>query len=99
MSNVSQELAQQKEQIKLSLESRVDNPESTISNFNNQFLLNKTEREAVTWAIPLEYGFTMFSIVNVYTKAAQYKSLPAESSFRLEKVSGTILGMVKQTIN
>ena len=99
LSNVSKELAQQKEQIKLSLESKVTNPESTINNFNNQFLLNKTEKEAVTWAIPLEYGFTMFSIVNVYTKAAQYKSLPAESSFRLEKVGGTILGMVKQTVN
>ena len=99
LSNVSQELGRQKEQIKLSLESKVTDPESTINNFNNQFLLNKTEREAVTWAIPLEYGFTMFSIVNVYTKAAQYTGLPAESSFRLEKVGGTILGMVKHTVN
>ena len=95
LNNVSEELGRQKEQIKLSLESKVTNPESTINNFNSQFLLNKTEKEAVTWAIPLEYGFTMFSIVNVYTKAAQYKGLPAESSFRLEKVGGTILGMVK----
>jgi hypothetical protein len=99
LNNVSEELGRQKEQIKLSLESKVTNPESTINNFNSQFLLNKTEREAVTWAIPLEYGFTMFSIVNVYTKAAQYKGLPAESSFRLEKVGGTILGIVKHTVN
>jgi hypothetical protein len=99
LNNVSEELERQKEQIKLSLESKVANPESTINNFNSQFLLNKTEKEAVTWAIPLEYGFTMFSIVNVYTKAAQYKGLPAESSFRLEKVGGTILGMVKYTVN
>lgn len=95
LSNISGELSNQKEQIKLSLESRVDNPESTINNFNNQFLLNKAEKEAVEWALPMEYGFTMFNIVNVYTKAAQYKALPAESSFRLEKVGGTILGMVK----
>ena len=99
LNNVSEELERQKEQIKLSLESKVANPESTINNFNSQFVLNKTEKEAVTWAIPLEYGFTMFSIVNVYTKAAQYKGLPAESSFRLEKVGGTILGMVKYTVN
>jgi hypothetical protein len=99
LSNISGELGNRKEQIKLSLESRVDDPESTINNFNNQFMLNKAEKEAVTWAIPLEYGFTMFSIVNVYTKAAQYKALPAESSFRLEKVGGTILGMVNNTIN
>jgi len=99
LNNVSEELGRQKDQIKLSLESKVTNPESTINNFNSQFLLNKTEKEAVTWAIPLEYGFTMFSIVNVYTKAAQYKGLPAESSFRLEKVGGTILGLVKHTVN
>ena len=99
LKNVSEELISQKEQVKLSLESRVENPESTLNNFNSQFMLNKAEKEAVNWAIPLEYGFTMFNIVNVYTKAAQYKALPAESSFRLEKVGGSILGMVKHTVN
>jgi hypothetical protein len=99
LNNITQELGKQKEQIKLSLESRVNNPESTINSFNNQFLLNKTEKEAVEWALPLEYGFTMFHVINTYTKAAQYRELPAESSFRLEKVGGTILGMVKHIVN
>jgi hypothetical protein len=93
--NVSQELGRQKEQVRLSLESKVDNPESTINSFNNQFQLNKTEKEAVGWALPLEYGYTMFHVVNVYTKAAHFEELPAESSFRLQKVGGMILGMVK----
>lgn len=99
LKNVSEELILQKEQIKFSLESRVENPESTIESFNRQFMLKKVEKEAVVWALPMEYGFTMFSLVNVYTKAAQYKALPAESSFRLEKVGGAILGMVKHTVN
>jgi hypothetical protein len=99
LNNISQELGRQKEQVRLSLESKVDNPESTISRFNSQFLLNKTEKEAVDWALPLEYGYTMFHVVNVYTKAAQYKELPAENSFRLEKVGGMILGLVKHTLN
>ena len=94
-SNVSQELGRQKEQVRLSLESKVENPETTISNFNNQFQLNKEEKEAVEWALPMEYGYTMFHVLNVYTKAAQFKELPAESSFRLQKVGGMILGMVK----
>ena len=94
-SNVSQELGRQKEQVRLSLESKVDNPESTITSFNHQFQLNKEEKEAVEWALPMEYGQTMFHVVNVYTKAAQFKELPAESSFRLQKVGGMILGMVK----
>jgi hypothetical protein len=99
LNNISHELGRHKEQIKLSLESKVNNPESTINSFNSQFLLNKMEKEAVDWALPLEYGFTMFNVINTYTKAAQYQELSAESSFRLEKVGGTILGMVKQTIN
>lgn len=93
-SNVSRELGRQKEQVRLSLESQVNDPESTIRNFNNQFQLNKTEKDAVDWALPLEYGFTMFHVVNTYTKAAQFQELAAESSHRLQKVGGMILGMV-----
>lgn len=92
--NVSQELGRQKEQVRLSLESKVNNPESTITSFNSQFQLGKEEKEAVEWALPLEYGFTMFHVVNTYTKAAQYQELPAESSYKLQKVGGSILAMV-----
>ena len=84
---------QQKERFRISLESKVDNPEATIESFNRQFELRKEEKEAVEWALALEYGFTMFSVVNTYTKAAQYELLSAESRFRLQKVGGTILGM------
>ena len=70
-------------------------PEATINNFNRQFQLDKEETEAVGWALPLEYGQTMFHVVNVYTKAAQYQGLPAESGYKLQKVGGAILGMVK----
>jgi hypothetical protein len=95
LNNVSLELGKQKDQFRLSLESKVENPESTITSFNRQFELGKEEKEAIDWALPLEYGFTMFHVVNVYTKAAQFEGLSAESSFRLQKVGGMILGMVK----
>lgn len=95
LSNVTQELGRQKEQIRLSLDSKVENPESTINSFNRQFQLNKEEKEAVEWALPMEYGYTMFHVINVYTKAAHYEELPAESMYRLQKVGGMILGMVK----
>ena len=95
LSNVSRELGRQKEQVRLSLESKVNNIESTISSFNSQFQLNKPEKEAVGWALPLEYGFTMFHVVNTYTKAAQYRELPAESSHRLQTVGGMIMAMVQ----
>ena len=95
LSNVGKELDKQRNQLRLSLESRVENPGSTIEKFNQQFQLNEDERKAVEWAQPIEYGSTMFAIINTYTKAAQYSGLPAASSFKLEKVGGAILGMVK----
>jgi hypothetical protein len=56
---VSGELAGKREQFKLSIESPVDNPESTIETFNRQFQLGKVEKEAVEWAWPLEAGDTI----------------------------------------
>jgi hypothetical protein len=42
-----------------------------------------------------EAGDTMFNVVNAYTRAAQFEGLSAESSYRLQKVGGMILEMVK----
>ncbi len=95
LTDVSSELGKKKDQFRLSVESKVEHPEMTINSFNNQFQLNKAEKEAVEWAMPLEYGQTMFHIINVYTKAAQYPELPADSGYKLQKVGGMILEMVK----
>jgi hypothetical protein len=37
---------------------------------------------------------TMFHLVNTYTKASQMKGLLAESSYRLQKIGGEVLGML-----
>ncbi|MHA2279202.1 MAG: DUF932 domain-containing protein, partial [Candidatus Kariarchaeaceae archaeon] len=95
MDKVSYELGKQKNQISLSMESRVDNPMQTIESFNRQFQLNQSQREAVVeWAWPQEMGDTMFNIVNTYTRAAQFKGLSAENSYHLQRVGGNILGML-----
>jgi len=73
---------------------RVENPELTLASFNRQFALNGGEKNAVEWAWPQEAGETMLHVVNTYTRAAQMESLPAESSFRLSRVGGNILGML-----
>lgn len=96
LDNISVDLGRQKDQFKLSLESTVANPEATIQSFNRQFQLGNVEKEAIAWALPMEYGDTMFHIVNTYTKASQFEGLTSESSYRLQKVGGAILGMVKQ---
>ena len=94
LEKVSEELGKHRSQFKLSVESPVDNPESTLNSFNRQFGLNPQEKEAVEWAWPMEMGGNMFAIVNTYTRAAQWDPLSAESSFRLSRVGGNILGML-----
>ena len=71
----------------------MDDPESTLASFNRQFGLNASEKEAVEWA--MEMGDTMFNVVNTYTRSAQWDELSAESSFRLSRVGGNILGMLQ----
>jgi len=91
---VFHELARKRDQFKLSIESKVENPETTLESFNRQFQLGKIEKEAVVWAWPLEAGDTMFNLVNTYTRAAQFEGLNAEARYRLQKVGGNILGML-----
>lgn len=95
LTNATVELSQQQDKIKFSLESKVNDPAETLERFNKQFQLRGPEIEAVEWAWPLESGFTMFHIVNTYSRAAQFRELTAESSCRLQRVGGTILAIVK----
>jgi hypothetical protein len=78
----------------LSLESPVADPLATIGNFNRQFALGEMEKSAVEWAWPQEAGETMFNVVNTYTRAAAMEGLVAESSFKLQRVGGEVLGML-----
>jgi hypothetical protein len=94
MDKVSYELGAQRTQFKLSMESPVDDPQATLTSFNRQFCLNGQEKDAVEWAWPQEAGDTMFNVVNTYTRGAQMDGLSAESSFRLSRVGGNILGML-----
>jgi len=94
LEKVSLELGAQRHQFLLSAESKVDDPLSSIKSFNRQFQLGNDEQEAVDWGFGLEYGETMFNIIQGYTRGAQWDGLSAESSYRLQKVGGDILGML-----
>jgi len=95
LEKIALEVSMQRDKFKLSLESPVDNPETTIESFNRQFLLSSQEKEAVEWAFPFEQGNNLFSVVNTYTKASQFEDLSAASSFKLQKTGGNILSMLK----
>jgi hypothetical protein len=56
---------------------------------------NVSEEEPVKWGWEKESGDTMFNVINAYTRAAQFEGLSAEASYRLQKVGGMVLGMVK----
>jgi hypothetical protein len=91
---VGEELDWHRERLKVSLNSKVPDPAATIASFNRRFQLTELERAAVDWAYPQETGETMFNVVNAYTRAAAMEGLPAESSFRLQRVGGEVLGML-----
>ena len=91
---VSYELDKQRDRFRLSLKSPVDNLLATLERFNKQFALKEPERDAVAWAWPQEAGDSMFHVVNTYTRAAAMDGLPAESSYRLQKVGCEVLGVL-----
>lgn len=83
------------DRFRISMETRVDNPESTIEAFCRQFQLSQNETEIVKQAFYQETGGTMFHVINAFTRAAQDPGLMAADAYKLEKAGGTILAMVK----
>ena len=79
----------------ISMETPVENPIDTIASFNRQFQLTQKQAKAVEAAWMLEDGATMFNVINSYTRAAQGTEMTAEEAYRLEKVGGQILALVK----
>ena len=67
----------------------------TIGSFNRQFNITRKEAQAIEQAWEIEQGFTMFHVINAYTRAAQDPSLSAEEVYKLERAGGLILSMVK----
>ncbi|RJR44129.1 MAG: hypothetical protein C4576_13400, partial [Desulfobacteraceae bacterium] len=62
---------------------------------NRQFMLTKRETEAVSIAWEAEYGMTMFNVINAYTRAAHDDSMTSEEAYKLERIAGMILALVK----
>jgi hypothetical protein len=95
MSSMSKEQKAIENKMRFSLQSPVHNPKGTFESFNRQFALSDGERRAVEWAWPKEVGNTMFHVVQTYTRASQMPGLTAESSYRLQRVGGQVLSLVK----
>ena len=81
---------------RISLESPVHDPMSSLTAFNRQFGLCEVEQKAVEWARPSEAGDTMFNVIQTYTRASQMPGLSAESRIKLQQTGGNILALVQK---
>jgi hypothetical protein len=80
----------------ISMQTPVDNPMRSIETFAKQFQLSQDETEIVRQAYFLEQGATMFHVINAFTRAAQTPSLDIMDSYKLERIGGQVLSLVKQ---
>ena len=79
----------------MSMQTHVDNSLATIALFGRQFQLSQDETEIVKKAYYLEQGATMFHVINAFTSAAREPNLTAIDAYKMERVGGQILGLVK----
>ncbi len=83
------------DRFRISTQTHVNNPESTIETFARQFQIPQEEAQIIKAAFFLEQGATMFHIINAFTRAAQDGRLSASGAYRLEKAGGQILNLVR----
>ncbi len=95
LAGVIEDSIYKQEQFKLSRQSAVKDPDSSIETFSLRFGLSQTETEIVRKAYYLEPGATMFHIINAFTRGAQDNGLDTHQTYRLESVAGKILFMIK----
>ena len=87
--------AQNQEDFKLSCQSHVDNPFSSIALFSRRFGLSQNEAEIVKKSFEQEPGNTLFHIINAFTASAKIEGLATADVYKFEKAGGQILSLVK----
>jgi hypothetical protein len=85
----------QQAQMVISVNTTVPNPIQTIESFNKRFSLTVAEGELVKASFAQEPGQTMWNVIQAYTGSARSAELTVEAAYRLERVGGQILAMVK----
>jgi hypothetical protein len=93
ISLISAEAFALQDKFRISRDQEAADPVATLTAFNKRFGLTRLEAELAfqSW----DGGRSMFSLINAYTSAANSPSLPLEVSYKLQRVGGMILGLVK----
>jgi hypothetical protein len=92
---VAESSNRQQAQMVISVNTPVHNPIQTIERFNKRFGLTLGEGEMVKASFAQEPGGTMWSVIQAYTGSAKSTDLTVEAAYRLERVGGQILALVK----
>jgi hypothetical protein len=92
---VAESSNRQQAQMVISVNTQVHNPIQTIESFNKRFGLTQAEGEMVKASFAQETGETMWNVIQAYTGSARSPELTVEAAYRLERVGGQILAMVK----
>jgi len=79
----------------VSVKTPIDNPEATFSSFNRRFQLTKAEIELVKKSYYREKGETMYFVVQAYTSAANESGISLYSRYKLQRIGGTIVNLLK----
>ena len=86
----------QQAQMVISVNAPVHNPLQSIEGFSRRFGLTQAEGGLVKAAWEQEPIQTMWGVIQAFTGAAKASDLNVEAAYRLERVGGQILAMVKQ---
>jgi hypothetical protein len=92
---VSDSSIRQQAKMVISVNTPVPEPLRTIDSFNKRFGLTQAESEMVKASFAQEPGGTMWNIIQAYTGSTKSPELSVESAYRLERIGGQILAMVK----
>jgi hypothetical protein len=92
---VAESSNRQQAQMVISVNTPVHNPIQTIESFNKRFGLTLAEGEMVKASFAQEPGETMWNVIQAYTGSARSPELTVEAAYRLERVGGQILALVK----
>jgi hypothetical protein len=92
---VAESSDRQQAQMVISVNTPVRNPIQTIESFNKRFGLTLAEGEMVKASFAQEPGETMWNVIQAYTGSARSPELTVEAAYRLERVGGQILALVK----
>ena len=92
---VAESSNRQQAQMVISVNTPVHNPMQTIESFNKRFGLTLAEGEMVKASFAQETGETMWNVIQAYTGTAKSPELTVEAAYRLERVGGQILALVK----